>query len=88
MHIRCLNVMMIFPEDLKKKASVNGSYWIKVQASFVISLIIISHKITKDQFRASEVYPEVIKIKRLHNSRIIYEKKTIKRKFNPKVINR
>jgi hypothetical protein len=87
MNIRCLNTLYIFREDLKKfsfEKRKEGSYWIDIKPVFVIHLIVIDKAITKEQFRASEVYPEVIKIKKLHKSMLIYENKTREGKSNPK----
>jgi hypothetical protein len=89
MRIRCLNTLFIGREDLNEhKVGQKQGYWIKMAPTFVIEIIIIDKDISRDELRASEVYPAVIKIKKLHKSKLIYEQKTRKEKSKPKTRRR
>ena len=89
MNIRCLNTLYIFKEDLKEsKVMQKRSYWIEVKPTFVISFIVIDKKVTREQFRASDIYKKVMEIKKLHKSKLIYENKTRKSESSPKASNR
>jgi hypothetical protein len=71
--------LVIEKRDLNPKDKSNHKPWIKFPKhnnEFNVDFILISKDITKDDFRASKVYPEVIKIKKTYKSIIIYANRT------------